>query len=90
MVQRRGLADHLALASDPRNVRGVRHMLTSLLLAVAVAVLLAGRRSFTAAGEWVADAPPQVVASLEYAVIRLPAGFEPPDDATICRVLAPR
>src|SRR5215510_8057395 len=39
--QRRGLADHLALVSDPRDVRGVRHTLTSLLLA-AVAVVLAG------------------------------------------------
>jgi DDE family transposase len=67
--QRRGLADHLALVSDPRDVRGVRHTLTSLLLA-AVAVVLAGTRSFTATGEWVADGPPQVVASLEYAVIR--------------------
>jgi hypothetical protein len=47
----------------------VRHTLPLLLLA-AVAVVLAGTRSFTAAGEWVADAPPQVVASLEYAVIR--------------------
>jgi len=41
-----------------------------LLLLAAVAVVLAGTRSFTTAGEWVADAPPQVVASLEYAVIR--------------------
>jgi hypothetical protein len=64
--QRRGLADHLALMSDPRDVRGVRHTLTSLL----VAVVLAGTRSFTAAGEWVGDGPPQVVASLECAVIR--------------------
>ena len=68
--QRRGLADHLALVSDPRDVRGVRHTLTSLLLAAVAVVVLAGTRSFTAAGEWVADGPPQVVASLEYAVIR--------------------
>ena len=37
--------------------------LTSLLLA-AVAAVLAGARSFTAVGEWVADAPPQVLAAL--------------------------
>ena len=37
--------------------------LTSLLLA-AVAAVLAGARSFAAVGEWVADAPPQVLASL--------------------------
>ncbi len=48
---------------EPRDPRGVRHSLTSLLLA-AVAALLAGARSFTALGEWFADAPPQVLASL--------------------------
>jgi DDE_Tnp_1-associated len=39
----------------------VRHTLTSLLLTAAAAVL-AGARSFTAIGEWAADAPPQVLA----------------------------
>jgi hypothetical protein len=49
--------------------------------------VLAGVRSFTAIGEWVADAPPQVLASL--GVRRDPLGgrFEPPDEATIRRVL---
>jgi hypothetical protein len=36
---------------DPRDPRGVRHPLTSLLLA-AVAAVLAGARSFAAIGEW--------------------------------------
>ena len=63
----------LARVPDPRDPRGVRHTLTSLLLA-AVAAVLAGARSFTAIGEWVADAPPQVLASLGSAVIRWPAG----------------
>ena len=48
---------------DLRNRRGVRHSLTSLLMA-AVAAVLAGAASFTAVGEWVADAPPQVLAAL--------------------------
>ena len=52
-----GLLEHLAKVPDPRDPRGVRHTLTSLLLA-AVAAVLAGARSFAAAGEWVADAPP--------------------------------
>ena len=47
----------------PRDPRGVRHTLTSLLLA-AVAAVLAGARSFTAVGEWAADAPPRVLAAL--------------------------
>jgi hypothetical protein len=57
-----GLAQYLALAPDPRHRRGVRHTLTSLLLA-AIATVLAGARSLTAVGEWVADAPPQVLAA---------------------------
>ena len=54
------LLECLERVPDPRDPRGVRHTLTSLLLAA----VLAGARSFTAVGEWVADAPPQVLASL--------------------------
>jgi predicted transposase YbfD/YdcC len=64
----------------------VRHPLTSLLLA-AVGAVLAGARSFTAIGEWVADAPPQVLAALGVRCDRLTGRFEPPDEATIRRVL---
>jgi predicted transposase YbfD/YdcC len=71
---------------DPRDPRGVRHTLTSLLLA-AVAAVLAGARSFAAVGEWVADAPPQVLASLGTRRDPLAGRFEPPDEATIRRVL---
>jgi hypothetical protein len=46
-----GLAEFLAWVPDPRNRRGVRHSLTSLLMA-AVAAVLAGATSFTAVGEW--------------------------------------
>jgi predicted transposase YbfD/YdcC len=80
------LAGHLARVPDPRDPRGVRHTLTSLLLAAAAAVL-AGARSFTAIGEWVADAPPQVLASLGVRYDPLAGRFEPPDEATIRRVL---
>jgi hypothetical protein len=58
-----GLAEYLARVPDPRDPRGVRHTLTSLLLA-AIAAVLAGARSLTAVGEWFADAPPQVLAGL--------------------------
>lgn len=63
------LADCLAQVADPRDPRGVRHTLTSLLLA-AVAAVLAGARSFAAIGEWVADAPPQVLGPSASAVTR--------------------
>jgi predicted transposase YbfD/YdcC len=81
-----GLAEHLGRVPDPRDPRGVRHTLTSLLLA-AVAAVLPGARSFTALGEWVADAPPQVLASLGIRRDPLTGRFEPPDEATIRRVL---
>jgi hypothetical protein len=55
------LAGYLAQVHDPRDPRGVRHTLTSLLLTAAAAVL-AGTRSFTAISEWVGDAPPRVLA----------------------------
>jgi predicted transposase YbfD/YdcC len=57
-----------------------------LLLAAAAAVL-AGARSFTAVSEWVADAPPQVLAALGIRRDPLTRRFQPPDEATIRRVL---
>jgi hypothetical protein len=76
----------LAAVPDPRRPRGVRHSLTSLLMA-SVAAVLAGARSFTAIGEWVADAPPQAMAALGIRRDPLTGRFEPPDEATIRRVL---
>jgi DDE_Tnp_1-associated len=60
--------------------------LTSLLLA-AVAAVLAGAQSLAAVGEWVADAPPQVLAALGIRHDPLARRFEPRDEATIRRVL---
>jgi predicted transposase YbfD/YdcC len=80
------LAECLERVPDPRDPRGVRHTLTSLLLA-AVAAVLAGAQSFTAVGEWVADAPPHVLAALGIRRDPLAGRFEPPDEATIRRVL---
>ncbi len=51
---RAGLLDALCAVPDPRDSRGVRHALP-VILAVTVAAVLAGARSFTAIGEWVAD-----------------------------------
>jgi DDE_Tnp_1-associated len=64
----------------------VRHTLTSLLLA-AVAAVLAGAQSLTAVGEWVADAPPQVLAALGIRHDPLTGRFQPPAEATIRRAL---
>jgi DDE_Tnp_1-associated len=80
------LAGHLAQVPDPRDPRGVRHTLTSLLLG-AVAAVLAGSRSFAAIGEWAADAPPRVLAVVGVRYDPLARRFQPPDEATFRRVL---
>src|SRR5579875_1329073 len=48
---------------DPRKRRGRRHSLAGLL-AVGVAAVIAGARSFAAIGQWAADAGPEVLAVL--------------------------
>ena len=80
------LLEYLAWVPDPRDPRGVRHSLCSLL-AAAIAAVVAGSRSFAAIGEWVADAPPSVLGSLGIRRDALTRRFEPPDEATIRRVL---
>lgn len=51
-----GLPAALARVPDPRARRGVRHQLV-VVLAAAVCAVVAGYRSYTAIGEWVADLP---------------------------------
>jgi hypothetical protein len=64
----------------------VRHSLSSVL-AAAIAAVLAGAQSFTAIGEWIADAPPPVPACLGIRRDPLTRQFEPPGEATIRRIL---
>ena len=57
------LLDLLAQVPDPRKRRGRRHPLAGLL-AVGVAAVIAGSRSFAAIGQWAADAGPEALAVL--------------------------
>jgi DDE_Tnp_1-associated/Transposase DDE domain len=57
------LLDLLAQVPDPRKRRGRRHGLAGLL-AVGIAAVIAGSRSFAAIGQWAADAGPEVLAML--------------------------
>ena len=57
------LLDLLAQVPDPRERRGRRHSLAGLL-AVGVAAVIAGSRSFAAVGQWAADAGTDVLAAL--------------------------
>jgi DDE_Tnp_1-associated len=57
------LLDLFAQVLDPRKRRGRRHQLAGLL-AVGIAAVIAGSRSFAAIGQWAADAGPEVLAGL--------------------------
>lgn len=75
-----GLPEALASLPDPRARRGVRHRVT-VVVPAAVCAVLAGYRSYTAIGEWIADAPVAAVATL---------GMDPdrrPREAMIRRLL---
>jgi hypothetical protein len=62
-ARRQYLLDLLAQVPDPRKRRGRRHALAGLL-AAGIAAVIAGSRSFTAIGQWAADAGPEVLAVL--------------------------
>ena len=57
------LLDLLAQVPDPRKRRGRRHSLAGLL-AVGIAAVIAGSKSFAAIGQWAADAGPEVLSML--------------------------
>ena len=57
------LLDLLAQVPDPQKRRGRRHQLAGLL-AVGIAAVIAGSRSFAAIGQWAADAGAEVLAGL--------------------------
>jgi hypothetical protein len=60
---RQYLLDLLAQVPDPRKRRALRHPPAGLL-AVGIAAVAAGSRSFAAIGQWPADAGPEVLAVL--------------------------
>jgi DDE family transposase len=74
------LLDLLSQVPDPRKRRGRRHRLAGLL-AVGVAAVIAGSRSFAAIGQWAADVGPDVLAALG-------ADRGPADESTYRRAFA--
>jgi predicted transposase YbfD/YdcC len=76
----RYLLDLLSQVPDPRKRRGRRHGLPGLL-AVGVAAVIAGSRSFAAIGQWASDAGPDVLAALG-------AGRGPAEESTFRRAFA--
>jgi predicted transposase YbfD/YdcC len=81
-----GVAERLATLPDPRDRRGRRHSLVSVLLTVACAVL-SGARSYLAIGQWAHSAPQDALARLDVRP-RGPLGLRSaPATTTIRRVL---
>jgi len=74
------LLDLLAQVPDPRKPRGRRHPLAGLL-AVGLAAVIGGSRSFAAIGQWAADAGQDVL-------IALGAARGPADESTYRRAFA--
>jgi predicted transposase YbfD/YdcC len=66
------LLELLAAVPDPRRPRGVRHSLPGLL-AVAIAAVVSGARSFAAIGQWVGDADDDLLAALGFRYGRRPS-----------------
>jgi len=79
------LLQALATVPDPRDPRGVRHELPGVL-AMAVAGVLAGSRSFYAIGQWLADAHQRTLKRLGARVHPGSGRYVAPDEATLRRV----
>lgn len=81
------LLERLAQIPDPRDPRGVRHPLVTILAQTACAVL-AGARSLLAVGEWAADSTPELLERLGIRVDPLFPKHSWPAESTIRRLLA--
>ncbi|MCI0386745.1 ISAs1 family transposase [Streptomyces sp. CNQ085] len=81
------LHHYLALVPDPRDRRGRLYPLAPMLSAAAASVL-AGARSLTAIGEWIADAPCWTLRALGFAPDPLTGRVLVPHPATVRRLLA--
>lgn len=78
----RDLLEQLRAVVDPRDRRGIRHQLVSIL-ALAAAAVVAGARSYVAVEQWAAHAPIGVLAALEVRVHPRTGRFVVPCESTI-------
>jgi hypothetical protein len=81
--------DLLAVFADlpePRRPRGVRHAVCAILAMAGLAVL-GGARSFTAIGEWAADAPQWLLELLRARLDAVTGRFVAPHEATLRRTI---
>ncbi|MFJ7496746.1 ISAs1 family transposase [Streptomyces sp. NPDC097727] len=78
--------ERLRLLPDPRRRRGVRHPFVAVLL-VAASAVVAGARSYTAIGQWSANAPQHALARLGARGVGALSVRVGPSAATIRRVV---
>ncbi|MFB7328325.1 transposase family protein [Streptomyces sp. NPDC056190] len=83
-----GLLDALARVPDPRNPRGVRFRLATLLAVGVCAVTSAGRNSLTAFAEWVRRCDQDVLARLGCPFDPFTGQFRAPGERTLRDVFA--
>lgn len=82
-----GLRARLALVSDPRSPRGLRHSLMSILL-ITVCALAADKNGYTAIEAWAKDAPAAVLTALDVRFDPFLGRHVCPDESTIRDTLA--
>jgi predicted transposase YbfD/YdcC len=75
----------LSLVPDPRDARGVRHRLPTVL-AMAIAAVLAGNTSFYAIGQWIAGAGQKTLQTLGARWDPTLGRYVGPDEKTVRRV----
>lgn len=77
----------LSQVPDPRDARGVRHGLPTIL-AMALAAVLAGHTSFSAIGQWIADAGQKTLGTLGARRDPATGRYLGPDEKTVRRLCA--
>lgn len=77
----------LSQAPDPRDARGVRYALPAVM-AMAMAAVLAGSKSFYAIGQWIAGAKQSTLATLGTRKDPVTGRFVGPDEKTVRRLCA--
>jgi hypothetical protein len=81
-----GLLGYLALLTDQRKRRGIRHSHLSIL-AVAICAILSGAKSFNAIGEWAADLSQDMLKRLGCRYSDRLEKYAPPSEPTLRRTL---
>jgi predicted transposase YbfD/YdcC len=82
-VDPEGLLDRLALVDDPRDPRGVRYRLATLLAIGVCAVSAAGHNTLTAIADWVRRCDPSELSRLGCPFNPLTGRYRVPDERTL-------